>query len=317
MGSTSANPKPNDHEPLFTAYRAALADLLNGGGEEVLHRAYEIGRHAVNDGSSLLDIASAHHAAVEDEIERAGTEAEQRRVRSTALALLAECLTPQEMAIRAHKQSIAVLRHFNEMLEAQAQRIAHTIHDGAGQMLVAVHLALADLELDLPGYAPRLNKLMQQLEKIQAELREVAHELRPTMLDHLGLTAALEYLAMNTTKRSKVQVDVEVEGGDRLPTAVETLIYRVVSEALNNVAAHSRAGRARVSVRREGSAVHCRVHDDGAGFDPETLRASGKQTLGLMGITERVRAAGGSLAIQSAQGAGTDLRFTVPLGGEK
>ena len=129
------------------------------------------------------------------------------------------------------------------------------------------------------------------------------------MLDDLGLIPALEWQAREISRRSGIKVKVTAEKvPDSLPDAVRTSVYRVVQEALHNVAQHSGARSATVTVRQMGESLLLIVEDDGGGFDPERTRG-----LGLLGMEERVKQIGGRLEIQSQPGKGTVLRVTLPV----
>jgi two-component system sensor histidine kinase DegS len=142
----------------------------------------------------------------------------------------------------------------------------------------------------------------------------VAHELRPVVLDDLGLLPALRFLGDGVAQRSGFAITVTGSTEGRLPPRIETEIYRTVQEALSNVARHSHASRALIEVRRTTRDVRCRICDDGRGFDPGVARvAEGARGLGLRGIRERLAPIGGAMEIQSRPGGGTELRVRIPL----
>lgn len=217
--------------------------------------------------------------------------------------------------VTERRQAEQALRSLNERLEEEAKRIAHALHDEAGQLLSSVHLALDELAQELPPDAHRhLHPVKELLSQIEEELRRLSHELRPTILDDLGLLPALEVLADRVAKRIGLAVTVRGDTGGRLPPPVETALYRSVQEALTNVGRHARATRVDVEISRDGDVVRCSVRDDGAGFDISTVLARrGKRGLGLTGIWERATALGGTLVIRAAPGEGTHLLLTVPV----
>src|SRR5213592_187120 len=191
--------------------------------------------------------------------------------------------------ITERKRAQAALRRLNETLEEKAKRIAHALHDEAGQLLASVHLALEGIARDLaPSVSHRLKAVTGLLDQIEAHLRRLSHELRPTILDDLGLVPALEFLSEGVSKRTKLQVTVEGLTIGRLTTPVETALYRIVQEALNNATKHAQASRARIQVEQNGHLIRCLVSDDGIGFDVQAaLNKKGDKGLGLIGIRER------------------------------
>jgi signal transduction histidine kinase len=221
------------------------------------------------------------------------------------------------MTNRGFREATFALRHLNEMLELEVKRIAHALHDEAGQLLVAVHLALADLSRDLPApLRERVGHVNVLVDQVDEQLRRLSHELRPTILDDLGLVPAIEFLAEGISKRTNQTISVHASLNDRLPTSIEIGLYRVVQEALTNAAKHSRASNVHIQMDRPVGLVRCSVRDDGAGFDVAAVLASrGGGGLGLLGMQERLNALGGSLEIQSLPGRGTTLLIKIPLEG--
>ena len=133
--------------------------------------------------------------------------------------------------------------------------------------------------------------------------------LRPSMLDDLGLVAALDWQGREVSRRSDAEVQVDAEGVSAgLPDEYKTAIYRLVQEALHNAARHARANNIRVSVRQSGDRINVEVTDDGAGFDPQRTRG-----MGILGMEERAKRLGGTMSIESRPGAGTTLRFELPV----
>jgi PAS domain S-box-containing protein len=216
--------------------------------------------------------------------------------------------------ITERKQAEQALIKLNERLEDEARRIAHALHDEAGQLLSSVHLALEEFSRELPSPGRvRLAAVKELLDQVEEELRRLSHELRPTVLDDLGLVPALEFLAERVGKRSGVVVTVQGEIDERLPTPVETALYRSVQEALTNVVRHAQAAHVQVTLRQVDGTVQCTIRDDGVGFDTRAVQARrGDRGLGLIGIRERAGALGGTLMIQSAPGQGTTIIIEIP-----
>jgi signal transduction histidine kinase len=195
--------------------------------------------------------------------------------------------------------------------EDERRRLARDLHDTVGQTLTGLSLAAA---------GGRLEQVRELADALGRELHEVAVRLRPTALDDIGLEAGVRALAADWSRRGGVPVEVQAAGlGEpRLPAEVESVLYRVVQEALTNAAKHARATSVSVVVgRREGEAVAV-VEDDGVGFDPDALPpppAGRPGGLGLLGMRERVALLGGVLEVESAPGAGTTVYARIPLPG--
>jgi signal transduction histidine kinase len=219
----------------------------------------------------------------------------------------------------AESQSLrAVLQRLNDAQEDTARRIARELHDEAGQLLTPLHLALHEWARELSALSsPHLQTITGLLDHVEVRLRDLSHELRPTILDDLGLVPALEVLATRLARRKAVRVTVAGSTGGRLPMAIETTLYRVAQEALTNVARHARATAVRLTIARQGRLVQCAVRDDGIGFDVDAIRSRRwHHGLGLMAIRERVESLGGTVQIESAPDRGTTLRVTIPLEAE-
>jgi len=208
------------------------------------------------------------------------------------------------------------LRRINERLENEVRRIARALHDEAGPLLVAIHLGLKVAARDVPlGAQKQLAEVRERLNQVEDQLRQLSHELRPPMLDEMGLVPALRFLADGLGSRRGLDVVLDDRLGTRLPPPVETAVYRVVQEGLANVARHAHAKRAVVSLSIEDGELRCIVRDDGVGMKEAARRSSGTHGLGLVGMRERLVALSGTLAIASAPGRGTRLQVAIPLEG--
>ena len=213
-----------------------------------------------------------------------------------------------------HVQTEATLRRLNDSLERQAKRIAQALHDEASQLLAAAHISLAEAARDLPATARlRLQDVDSHLDGIEEQLRRLAHELRPRILDDLGLVPALEFLADGFGKRRGISVAVDA-ALDRLPPVIETTLYRVVQEALTNVAKHSHAAHVAIGLSHAPGILLCTINDDGVGFDPSaTPGGASEPGFGLAGARDQITALGGTLQTYSAPGAGTELVIRIPV----
>jgi PAS domain S-box-containing protein len=217
--------------------------------------------------------------------------------------------------ITRRQRTEEALRRLNDRMEKEAERIAQVFHDEAGQLLTSAHITLAEVGRGLsPAIQERLEKVRQVLDEVEEELRHLIHEIRPRILDDLGLGAALEFLIEGVAKRTGMRVRMKVAVEGPLPAMVETAIYRFVQEALTNAAKHARASEVTLLLERRSDRIHCTVRDDGIGFEvPQDLTRSGDAGLGLPGIQDRVEALGGTLEINSSPGQGAELVAAIPL----
>lgn len=207
--------------------------------------------------------------------------------------------------------------------EGERKRIARELHDEAGQALSTVIMSLGVIEEMLPPDTDGVKKKVKQARTftIQAlgEIRKLILDLRPTLLDDLGLIPALRWYIKNQLEGFHIDARLEASGfhGSRrkLPFQVETALFRIVQEALTNVAKYAEARMVRVRLALEDGTVTALIQDDGKGFDVnEVLKSKGvTQKLGLLGIEERVALLGGTFAIESQPGKGTSLLVQIPL----
>ena len=296
-------------------YRAALSEYVGNPNEHALRHAYELGRQALEDGKSLLDLSALQQETMLALMEEAADRKASAQVLRTASAFLNEFLSPYEMAHRGFQDAVRALRQANDKLESEISRIAYAVHDEAGQMLAAVHLALADLGSKLSkAQQEHVAQMEQMLLDVERQLRRFSHELRPTILDELGWIPAIEFLAEGVTKRSNIPICIEAQVERRLPRPVETALYRVVQEALTNVTKHAKASRVVIQIRPKGKLMTCLIDDDGEGFETAAIEADrNRRGLGLIGMKERLESVGGILQIKSTPGKGTQLLIGVPL----
>jgi signal transduction histidine kinase len=205
--------------------------------------------------------------------------------------------------------------------ETERKRIARELHDEAGQLLTTLLVGLRTLEQTpaLPDPTRCSVTDLKELGKcVFDEIHRLAVELRPNLLDQLGLVGAVESCLRDFGARTGVKTDFEASGldGTPLPAEVEIAVYRVVQEALNNVARHAAASRVGIILEQRRSALVAIVEDDGRGFDPEAIFDSTDEDrphLGLFGMQERAALLGGRLAIESASGQGATVFVEIPL----
>jgi signal transduction histidine kinase len=195
--------------------------------------------------------------------------------------------------------------------EDERRRLSRELHDHLGQMLTGLRLEIG--RLDRARSDSRFNDVIAECKTIVDTLlrtvRDLALGLRPSMLDDLGLQAALEWHVRDLRRRCAIRLELHVASDvTTLPDQYRTCVYRVVQEALTNCIRHSGASRVDVSVRRRDDSLEVSIADDGTGFDVRRRRAG----LGLTGIEERARELGGRVELRSTAGHGTELRVILP-----
>jgi len=195
--------------------------------------------------------------------------------------------------------------------EQERRRIARDLHDEVNQALTAVLLRLEALAQDsAPEQREQVSELKVLTGQAMDELLRLARQLRPSALDDHGLAPAVEAQVRNFAERTGVEARIEVHGDPGyLDDETQTVVYRIAQEALSNVAQHAHPGRVDVELTAGDGGVELRVRDDGDGFDPRATREGG---LGLAGMAERARLAGGVLDLRSTRGGGTELTLRVP-----
>jgi signal transduction histidine kinase len=197
--------------------------------------------------------------------------------------------------------------------EQERQRLARELHDETGQALTSILLGLKPLEEALADHPARsdLAQLRELVVGALQDVRRLAVELRPAVLDDFGLVPALERLVEGFAEQSQIRVDFHSALGElRLPPEVESTLYRVVQESLTNIVKHADAHNISVSLARRESTVAAVIEDDGAGFDQRAVR---EESVGLIGMRERLALLDGRLEIESRPGAGTTVVAEVPL----
>jgi signal transduction histidine kinase len=218
-----------------------------------------------------------------------------------------------------HEERMAFLREqFAQVTAAQEeerQRIARELHDGLVPALASLNIRLRtiakQLGRDEHPLAGEIRELAEQTQASSRDIRRLIHDLRPVALDELGLVPALRQHLARCEEELALVIELNADEGERLPTAVETALFRIVQEAVNNVYRHARAQQVRVELRRGEDHIRLDIADDGQGFDTQSPR-SGRQ-IGLWSMRERVEQLGGKLQVASVPGEGTTVSAVVPL----
>ncbi|HEY4580613.1 MAG TPA: sensor histidine kinase, partial [Candidatus Acidoferrales bacterium] len=221
---------------------------------------------------------------------------------------------------RLASERYELLKRLITAQEEERRRVARDLHDGLGQDLAGLAFGLEVVErmgTDQPEPTlAHIRQLRVQIAETTNRVYDMILALRPSVLDDLGLAPALRLQAERTLKDAGVQFEVEASGlTRRLPSEIETALFRTFQEALHNIARHAGASRVRLSLAAHDGQFEGEIVDDGRGFDPETIRPNGytPRGLGLLGMQERMAQCGGALEIFSRPGAGTRLQIRIPI----
>lgn len=265
------------------------------------------------DAQARLDEMAARNLELSLEIQRRhAVETSLKKSERHYARLLAESNRMQEQ-----------LRHLSRGIfhaqEDERRRISRELHDEVAQSAVGMNLHLEILSREAVGKSTARQARIATTRKLLSELLDAVHrcsrDLRPAVLDDLGLVPALKSFTRDFASRTGIQVKfAPVPAAERLSNDKRTVLYRVAQEALNNVAKHARATRAEVSMAEADGVVRLEVADDGKAFRVEGALSPGKsRRLGLLGMRERVEMVGGTFSVESAPGRGTRVRASIPL----
>ena len=220
------------------------------------------------------------------------------------------------------EEAYAGLRQLTGRLESakedERSRISRELHDEFGQTLTAAKINLQILRSTAAdaAVARRLEDSVTMVDSMIRQARDIARGLRPPLLDEAGLVPALDHHLKSLAERSGLSIELDAAPEvAHVPPGLDTTVFRVVQEAVSNALRHARATLIRVTLRAESDALRLVVEDDGVGFDPEAVsqRVKRGEHLGLLGMTERVRNAGGTIELDSRPGAGSRIEVTVPF----
>ena len=284
---------------------ATVSSLADPNGES-------IGRLSV-----IRDVSDRKRA--EKELQQAHDELELRVSERTKELAAANATLKKEMAERAkvEKQRGDLLQRIVSSQEDERRRIARDIHDKLGQRVTALRLQIASLADDVGDReksAGSIELLQRTALRLDSEISFLAWELRPAALDDLGLPEAAKAYIEDWSHNYKISSDFDIRGfgTDRLLPEVETHLYRIMQEALNNIIKHANATNVNVLLERNRSGVNLIVEDNGKGFTPSRNRTrQAGDGLGLIGMRERALLIGGDVQIESSPGMGTTLFIRV------
>lgn len=231
-------------------------------------------------------------------------------------------LRKQELAarlqvyLRLRTQSEELRRLASQVVlaqEAERRRLSRELHDEIGQALTAVIFNLQAYQQALSDASVKahLQSSLSIIENTLRQVRDLALDLHPTILDDLGLVAALDWHVKHQAERSGLKIElITAQVETNLPAELKTTCFRIVQEALTNILRHAKAKQVRVELRQQRRQLELIIRDDGIGFDASAVRSA---SLGLLGMQERVALMHGRLRIKSAPGAGTEIRTRFPL----
>ncbi|MFF5995596.1 histidine kinase [Lysinibacillus sp. KU-BSD001] len=226
-------------------------------------------------------------------------------------------LVLRDHAVRQQAHEAALnKKRIGELIEAKEsehKRLAQELHDGVGQSLFSMSVALDAIESyvheneKLTNY---IGEVRQELQKVMGDVNAYAHQLRPHSLDQLGLKATLEILIEKIQKNvPELFIELTTQGLDRCDPAVEINLYRIAQEALHNITKYAKASVVKIHILKNNKQIFMKIEDDGIGFDRKQLRSEG---LGLKHIEERVNQLNGTCVIQSAMNEGTSIDIVIP-----
>jgi signal transduction histidine kinase len=229
--------------------------------------------------------------------------------------LIGTILNRRDQAREAQEIQQSLARQVATVRETEKQSVAHELHDVVLQKAVDIAHEIDDVLEEVPDEVSRtrLKKLRTDVEDMMEQTRQVVRDLRPPMLDEIGLVGSLKELADSRAEQG-IEIILSVSGEERrLPDLTEAALFRIAEEALNNIRRHSRATRVEITVEFATNEVRLKLSDNGVGFVLPTYRELvGKSKFGIVDMSERARMAGGNFRVESAVGRGTIITVGMP-----
>ncbi len=259
------------------------------------------------------DLAASNRRLQQEIIQRKTVEESLRKSEHHYSELLEQSRQMQEQLRRLSRQLLSAQ-------EEERKMISRELHDQIAQTLTGINIRLASLKtgatLNNKGLQKKISSTQRLVEKSVDIVHRFARELRPTVLDDLGLIPALHSFMKSFAARTGVRTHLTAFAAvEQLDTAKRTILFRVAQEALTNVARHAHASRVEVDIQKLRGCGCMKIKDDGKSFDVErTLHANGGKRLGLLGMRERLEMVGGKFVVESSPGKGTTIIAQIPLG---
>ena len=241
-----------------------------------------------------------------------------REISEQVARITAENARLLDRLIETERRFRRISRGVLRVQEEERAKISRDLHDGIGQSLTALKIQLELMEQEAgkaqAALAPRIGAVRELAESCLSEVREMARLLRPQMLDDLGLEPTLRWLARTVEERTGVAAELDLELGDPVDPDAETLVFRLVQEALTNIVKHAGVRRARVRVKASPESILLTVEDEGAGFDAAAVLAGTEEEkgFGVRAMRDRVQSFNGRFQIESSPGR-TVLEAEIPL----
>jgi signal transduction histidine kinase len=259
-----------------------------------------------------VDLTASNRQLQQEILQRKSVEESLRKSEHHYSELLGQSRHMQEQLRLLSRQLLSAQ-------EEERKMISRELHDQIAQTLTGINIRLASLKtasmLNTRGLQKKISSTQRLVEKSVDIVHRFARDLRPTVLDDLGLIPALHSFMKNFARRTGVRSHLTAFAAvERLDTAKRTVLFRVAQEALNNVARHAHASRVEVNIQKLRGRVCMKIKDDGKSFNAErTLRANGGKRLGLLGMRERLEMVGGKFVVESSPGKGTTIQAQIPL----
>jgi PAS domain S-box-containing protein len=297
----------------------SAADMLGGPLDRLLPQRYRRGhgdlvRHFGDTGATSRRMGGAVLLGLRHDGEEFPIEATISQLDTPAGKLFTVILRDVTERLRAQEEMAAFAAEASGIREQEKSRVARELHDELAQTLTALKMDctwVRDHVADPAAAVARLAGMQDLLDQAVAATRRIAADLRPLVLDDLGLIAGIQWLGSTFQQRHGVPCELELDESLDLPEPYATGLFRIVQESLANVAKHAQATQAVVRLARTHREVVLSVEDDGRGF--RLGQARGPQSLGLVGLRERARLLRGSLAVASEPGKGTRVETRIPL----